>query len=53
MQLIRLNKLLYPIMEYVYLGIQKDVRNQIRSLKGSTSYSDYLRFLIAAKEEKN
>jgi len=40
-------------MEYVYLGIQKDVRNQIRSLKGNTTYSEYIKFLIAAKEEKN
>ena len=41
-------------MEYVYIGIQKDIRDQIRSLKGkNTTYSDYLKFLTAAKEEKN
>jgi len=38
-------------MEYVYLGIQKQVRDQIRSLKGQTSYSNYLKYLMAAKEE--
>ena len=40
-------------MEYVYIGIQKDIRNEIRALKGNSSYSEYLKFLTAAKEEKN
>jgi len=40
-------------MEYVYLGIQKTVRDQLRALKGELTYSNYFKYLIAAKEEKN